>query len=376
MLIAITGGDGAGKSIVVRQVVESLRERQVAARRIDRWDILQNPCYPTASFLGADLESIRMSMLGMPAVPRFLFFLWSVALSVSTDFHGTEPAIVDGYWMKHAASEIARGLDACWLEAVVSGLPKPELVIYLRLAPKYSWLRKEGQVVAYECGTDTCVSRESFVAHQQRIIDKLDEWCTAEGWTVVDAALPLEVVVARVVDRILDHLRSPLPLGPEPQAGIHDLTADTMGCPPPQWHACQPVPYSHTDQHHPTPRSTIHMERNAIRDQLIGILTSPQFSSLNADPSKLNDDTSLLNEVMVDSLQLLDFIVAMENTFHFKARSTELTIDTFDRFWRVIDFVQSRLPEGLGAREVHPLAENRQPVALNTGAEEVEAHGH
>jgi hypothetical protein len=79
---------------------------------------------------------------------------------------------------------------------------------------------------------------------------------------------------------------------------------------------------------------------------------------------------------MVDSLQLLDFIVAMENAFGFKARSTELTIDTFDRLGRVIDFVQSRLPETSGAEEVETLVKSRLPVAPGAAAEEVKAHGH
>jgi acyl carrier protein len=86
------------------------------------------------------------------------------------------------------------------------------------------------------------------------------------------------------------------------------------------------------------------MEREQIRERLIEILESPQFASLQVDGAKLTDETSLLNDVIVDSLQLLEFIVAIERAFGFKASSARLEIEVFDQFGRVIDFVQRSLP--------------------------------
>jgi acyl carrier protein len=85
------------------------------------------------------------------------------------------------------------------------------------------------------------------------------------------------------------------------------------------------------------------LDRDAIRDKLKSILTSTDFSSLQVDVSELTDDVSLLNDLALDSLQLLEFIVAMERTFGFKLNTKRLSVDVFDRFERVIDLVESSL---------------------------------
>lgn len=87
------------------------------------------------------------------------------------------------------------------------------------------------------------------------------------------------------------------------------------------------------------------MTHQEIRTNLIQILTSEKFKELGVDPSEIDDDTSLLNEVMVDSLQLLDFISEIEHVFGFKATAKYLNLDVFDRFADVIDFVSRSVKE-------------------------------
>jgi thymidylate kinase len=110
--------------------------------------------------------------------------------------------LLDGYWMKHAASEIAYGLDEKWVEYVVAGLPLPDLVIYLRLTPEEAWLRKRGSLVSYECGMDTSCSKTSFLAHQYRISSLLDAWSERFGWVVIDASAPSSDVVADACEQL------------------------------------------------------------------------------------------------------------------------------------------------------------------------------
>ena len=85
------------------------------------------------------------------------------------------------------------------------------------------------------------------------------------------------------------------------------------------------------------------MNRDTVRARLISILTSKDFGSLQVDVSDLSDETSLINEIALDSLQLLEFIVAIENSFSFKIKTNRLNVDIFDRFGDVIDFVQENL---------------------------------
>lgn len=99
------------------------------------------------------------------------------------------------------------------------------------------------------------------------------------------------------------------------------------------------------------------MTRQQIKLRLMEILTSPEFGSLQIDVSQLRDDTSLINDIALDSLQLLELIVAMEQAFEFRANTKRLNVDIFDRFERVVDFVQNSMsnaaPEPIGAARAH-----------------------
>ena len=86
------------------------------------------------------------------------------------------------------------------------------------------------------------------------------------------------------------------------------------------------------------------MDREEIVRRLTGILTSKEFGSLQLDVSSLTEETSLLNEAALDSLQLLELVVAIEKSFGFKANTKRLNIDMFDRFGRIVDFVEASLP--------------------------------
>lgn len=199
MLITVVGGDGAGKSTLSRLVAQRMTEQGHRVGHAERWDIVANPEYPSARLLAPDVPAARACVAEMPNQPRFLFLIWSIAMSLlgrrSPDAAGTL-TVLDGYWMKHAAAEIAYGLDPKWAESVVGGLPQADLVVYLRLDPENAWSRKQdGDLIPYECGMDEGCTRDSFVRHQRRIIAILDDWSRRYGWMEIDAFAPLDAVV-------------------------------------------------------------------------------------------------------------------------------------------------------------------------------------
>ena len=83
------------------------------------------------------------------------------------------------------------------------------------------------------------------------------------------------------------------------------------------------------------------MQRDEVKAVLIGILTSTEFSSLQIDVSELGEETSLLNDTALDSVQLLELIVAVERAFGFRVNTKRLDIELFDRFGSVVDFVHA-----------------------------------
>lgn len=206
MLISLAGLDGAGKSTLTRRLDGDLRAAGRAVRRIDRWDIVGNPEYPATRFMRPDVPDTRLCVADMPNPPRFLFLMWSIgmALLAKPPAPAGTVTLLDGYWMKHAASEIVYGLSRPWVEAVVEALPRPDVVVHLALDPEVAWERKAGgDVVPYECGMDPSCSRETFLAHQHRIRAILDAWAERDGWRVVDASRPVDEVAAAVAAEAL-----------------------------------------------------------------------------------------------------------------------------------------------------------------------------
>ncbi|MEU4690083.1 hypothetical protein [Actinoplanes sp. NPDC023714] len=219
MLFAVVGTDGAGKSTVTRLVSEALESDGQSVAHIDRWHIVDNPLYPATRFMRPDVPDTRLCVAEMPNPARFLFLVWSIGMALlgrktASGDAGRHTEMLDGYWMKHAASEIVYGLDRVWVENVVSALPVPDVTIYLRITPEAAWQRKAGDVVPYECGMDESCSRDRFLRHQHAIQVLLDAWAARHGWMVVDADRPLADVVTQVQGAIRAASRPAASAGP------------------------------------------------------------------------------------------------------------------------------------------------------------------
>ncbi|HEX4705132.1 MAG TPA: thymidylate kinase [Pseudonocardiaceae bacterium] len=211
--VAVVGADGVGKSTVTVLLADRLCAEGVPATLIDRWDVVDSTNYPTGACLTKSVRTVRYCATRMSTTPRLLFLLWASTLAL-TDRVGDQLdgfVLLDGFWMKNAASEIAYGADAGWVQAIAAGLPAADLVVYLRLDPEVAWQRMDGQPLPYECGMDVTCSRASFLSHQNAIRTVLDDWADQDGWLVVNADQPLDDVVdqlAEACDLLAGRVRS------------------------------------------------------------------------------------------------------------------------------------------------------------------------
>jgi acyl carrier protein len=87
-------------------------------------------------------------------------------------------------------------------------------------------------------------------------------------------------------------------------------------------------------------RGQLNMEqRDDTRDHLIMILTSPAHMSLQLSVADIDDDTSLVDDLGLDSIQLLEFSMAIEDEFKINiAESIERS--TLDRFANLVTLVR------------------------------------
>lgn len=210
MLLVIVGTDGAGKTSLSKALNRALQRNGVSSSRLDRFDILDRSATPAAGFVNTDVEGLRQYALDMPAPARLLFYLWSMALTVTSKMASAgdnQVIIYDSYWIKHVAVEITFGEDEELAVAAGRLLPKPDLTIYLKAPPEALYERKIGDLVAYECGLDLTCSRESFISHQNGLQDRLDGWSKRDGWLEFDALRSTEELVAELIPLVVARFR-------------------------------------------------------------------------------------------------------------------------------------------------------------------------
>ncbi len=84
------------------------------------------------------------------------------------------------------------------------------------------------------------------------------------------------------------------------------------------------------------------MERRVIADRLKKILKANQFIALKNQIDNITEETSLVNDLALDSIQILELVVQIEKEFSFSCESDELNLDMFDEFGKLIDFIESK----------------------------------
>lgn len=201
--VAFVGNDGTGKSTLSRATEDRLAAIG-ATRRVDKWDVLKDDVYPEYAFMGNDLPLLRRCTSNMQETTRTLFLFWTLHGTLKPEIvAGADFVVLDGYWPKHAASEMQySGKDGLVREAV-KVMPRPNLTFFLDLEPALSWQRRTADpdipLVPYECGLDPALTEASFMAHQTAVRAQLLEWNETYGWHRIDAARSKEDVLEEVM---------------------------------------------------------------------------------------------------------------------------------------------------------------------------------
>ncbi len=86
------------------------------------------------------------------------------------------------------------------------------------------------------------------------------------------------------------------------------------------------------------------MTREEIAEILRSILVSPEHVGVDVDPSEIRDASSLTRDLKLDSVQTLEFVVAIENAFGFSLLWQELKA-VLDEFGVLVSFVHSRMAD-------------------------------
>jgi dTMP kinase len=206
VIVAIDGPDGAGKSTHVELLRGWLERCGVDCTVVSKWDVLDAEHHPEARFLReTDRQELTACVAEMPRPARSLFIMWLYAETAARAARVPGVVLLDGFWMKHAAAELAYGADRDLVEAIVAKLGAVDAVLYLDVTPEEALRRKGGALTPYECGLDAGRDSAKFLARQAAIRDQLLEWADRDGWLRVEGVTVEEVQteIRRLVSELL-----------------------------------------------------------------------------------------------------------------------------------------------------------------------------
>jgi len=145
---------------------------------------------------------VRACFAEMEGVARPLFVFWMVSATMPRDL--SDPSsiyLLDGYWMKYLAAEMAYGCDPEWLKDVVRCFPPADLVLWLDVEPEEA-LRRKKRLSPYECGRDQTAASHAFLGHQRLVRGHLRDLAESMKWQRVSAMAPPQEVFAELCTRV------------------------------------------------------------------------------------------------------------------------------------------------------------------------------
>ncbi|GDX81326.1 hypothetical protein LBMAG42_31370 [Deltaproteobacteria bacterium] len=158
MILCVSGADGCGKTTLVAGLARALPGACV----VTIWDLMADPA---ASPIFANKAQLQ-TFLGCLAPESRSLFLMS-CLKAAMERAASPVVLVDSYWYKYVANEIALGGEPARLQALVGFFTAPSLVLRVDLPPVLAAERKRGVYSPYECGL-RAPTTEHFVEFQTR----------------------------------------------------------------------------------------------------------------------------------------------------------------------------------------------------------------
>jgi thymidylate kinase len=198
-LVCVTGPDGSGKTTQIGKLAEALTRRgQGPVAAVTIWDLLLDPSAKgMTGFQSPGEVDAYLSLLHPTARALFLYHCFYQALELA---YARRPklCLLNAYWYKYYATEVAHGGDAELLLAPTAVFPEPALTFYLSVSPEESGRRKAG-LSGYETGFADPPTPEAFVAFQRKAQVVLEQQAARRGWVRLDG----KESVTQVTDLIL-----------------------------------------------------------------------------------------------------------------------------------------------------------------------------
>lgn len=210
MIIVFSGTDGAGKTTQAKLLRDQLVAEGFDACILDKWDIFNSNKFPECRFLNCSLSTLQECISEMDGAARAMFLFWAIDITLKEIRNSKHDRIfiLDGYWIKHAASEIVFGQKREWVEGLISSFPVPDLIFYFKIDPIESSKRKHSAFTSYECGRDKDKSLISFIQHQTKVKKIMDDWSQSNNWIEIDSISEPNAISEKIKRHVIQIMRN------------------------------------------------------------------------------------------------------------------------------------------------------------------------
>lgn len=202
-IICVTGPDGSGKTTQITKLAEALAGRGTNVAAVTIWDLLLDPSV-RGKVLFAEPQDVDryLAVLSSTARAHFLYHCFHEAMALGSR-RQADVLLVNSYWYKYFATEVAHGGDRELLRRLAAGFAPPDRTFYLRVDPTVAYQRKD-QLSGYETGFAEPRSEEAFLAFQRTSLGVLDDLARELEWIELDGRKKPEELTATLVAHVVE----------------------------------------------------------------------------------------------------------------------------------------------------------------------------
>lgn len=203
-VICIAGGDGSGKSTQVANLTHFYQRRQCSVAAVTIFDAFADPeVAPKLPFTHRSDVYQYLKLLGPVSRTHFLLHAFHLALERALR-RGPDVVLLNAYWYKYFATEVAHGGDPAILRQLAAGFRQPDHTFYLVISPEDALARK-AEHSDYEAGYGT--DRQTFLEFQRRAHRVLQALALEYSWTEIDG-LSSPTEITQTITRHVEGVRS------------------------------------------------------------------------------------------------------------------------------------------------------------------------
>jgi len=192
MIIAVEGGDQAGKKTQTMMLAKALRSQKIKTA------VFNFPDYRTT--IGKEINSyLRGKRKFSPEIIHYLYALnrWEKLDEIKKSAAKNSILIMNRYYHSNLVYGMANGLDKKWLQNLDAELPRTDLVILLDISQNESFSRKKSKRDRFE-------KNKEFSKKISLIYRKLAK---TYRWKIVDASGTKDAVHKKILKTIFQKIR-------------------------------------------------------------------------------------------------------------------------------------------------------------------------